>query len=59
MNENVKIIALSCSPSRGRNSDHMLDNFILGIESVPGMSAEKIYLGDIKIDYYSYENSKG
>lgn len=55
----MKIIALSCSPSRGRNSDYMLDNFILGIESVPGMSAEKIYLSDINIDHYSYENSKG
>jgi len=37
----------------------MLDNFISGAESVSGISVEKIYLEDIKIDHYSYENSKG
>lgn len=54
-----KVIALSCSPSRGRNSDTMLDHFLSGVSSVPGVSAEKIYLSDIYIDYYKYENSKG
>ncbi len=55
----MKIIALSTSPSRGRNSDTMLDHFIKGVRSVSGVEIEKIYLGDIPIDYYSYENSKG
>lgn len=55
----MKIIALSCSPSRGRNSDTMLDNFIKGANSVSGISVQKIYLSDIPISYYSYENSKG
>lgn len=55
----MKIIALSCSPSRGRNSDTMLDNFINGIKTVSGVEVEKIYLSDIPIDMYSYENSKG
>jgi len=55
----MNIIALSCSPGRGRNSDTMLDHFIQGIESVPGVSVEKIYLADIAIDYYRFENSTG
>lgn len=55
----MKIIALSCSPSRGRNSDTMLDNFIVGLKEVKNLEIEKIYLGDIPIDYYSYENSNG
>lgn len=55
----MKIIALSCSPSRGRNSDTMLDNFIVGLKEVHNLEIEKIYLGDVPIDYYSYENSKG
>lgn len=55
----MKIIALSCSPSRGRNSDTMLDDFILGAESVAGIDVEKIYLSDTPIKYYSYETSKG
>ena len=55
----MKIIALSCSPSRGRNSDTMLDNFILGVKSVGGVEIEKIYLSDINIDTYTHENSRG
>lgn len=55
----MEIIALSCSPSRGRNSDQMLDHFILGVKEVAGVSIEKIYLSDVPIAYYSYENSKG
>lgn len=54
----MKIIALSCSPSRGRNSDTMLDHFIGGVEEVSGVQIEKIYLSDIPIDYYSHENSE-
>ncbi len=55
----MKIIALSCSPSRGRNSDTMLDNFIEGVRTVNGIEVEKVYLSDIPMDYYSFENSKG
>lgn len=55
----MKIIALACSPSRGRNSDTMLDHFIKGVREVDGADIEKIYLSDIAIEYYSYENSKG
>lgn len=55
----MKIIALSCSPSRGRNSDTMLDHFIKGVRAVNEVEIEKIYLSDIPIDYYSFENSKG
>jgi FMN-dependent NADH-azoreductase len=55
----MKIIALSCSPSRGRNSDTMLDNFIRGVQEVKGVQIEKIYLSDIPIDYYTFENSTG
>lgn len=54
-----KIIALSCSPSRKRNSDTMLDAFLRGIEKNKGIQTEKIYLSDIQIDYYTYENSIG
>ncbi len=55
----MKIIALSCSPSRKRNSDTMLDHFIAGMREVPTIEVEKIYLDDIPIDFYNYENSKG
>lgn len=54
-----KIIALSCSPSRGRNSDTMLDAFIAGAQKNKTLDIEKIYLQDIFIEDYSYENSKG
>lgn len=53
------IIALSCSPSRGRNSDSMLDAFIEGMSKNKNLRIEKIYLSDIPIEYYSYENSTG
>ena len=55
----MEIIALSCSPSRGRNSDQMLDHFIMGAREVSGIQIEKIYLSDIHIAYYSYDNSRG
>jgi FMN-dependent NADH-azoreductase len=37
----------------------MLDNFIAGMKEVPNIEVEKIYLADIPIDYYTYENSTG
>lgn len=52
-----KIIALSCSPSRGRNSDTMLDHFIEGVSTVEGVQIEKIYLSDIFIEHFKFENS--
>jgi len=55
----MKIIALSCSPSRNRNSDTMLDSFIAGMKEVPDIEVEKIYLEDIPINNYNYNNSKG
>jgi FMN-dependent NADH-azoreductase len=55
----MKILAISCSTSRGRNSDTMLDHFILGMKEVPDIQIEKIYLQDIPIDLYTYENSRG
>lgn len=58
MKEIKKIIALSCSTSRGRNSDTMLDSFIKGVEKVDGVDIEKIYLEDVPIDLYKHENSK-
>lgn len=55
----MKILALSCSPSRGRNSDTMLDNFILGMREIKNIEIEKIYLEDISINSYKYENRNG
>lgn len=56
-----RIIALSCSPSRGRNSDTLLDKFIEGFNSVDSetLNLEKIYLEDIEIKNYNYQNGKG
>ena len=53
------IITLSCSPSRGRNSDTLLDNFIQGARAYEHISIEKIYLSDVEMDHYSYENKSG
>ncbi len=58
-NKKINIIALSCSPSRGRNSDTMLDSFIAGANTIKGIDIEKIYLNDIYIENYNYKNSKG
>jgi NAD(P)H-dependent FMN reductase len=54
-----KVIALSCSPSHGRNSDSMLDSFVEGASKNSNIEIEKVYLDDIKINYYKHENSKG
>ena len=56
---NKDIIALSCSPSKGFNSDTMLDNFISGINEHGKLSVEKVYLNDIKIENYNYNNRLG
>lgn len=53
------ILALSCSPSQGRNSDTMLDSFIEGIKAKGGVMVEKIYLKDIPIEYCCFENRNG
>lgn len=55
----MKILAISSSTSRGWNSDTMLDHFIRGMESVGEIYVEKIYLDDINIDLYRFENKNG
>ena len=54
--QQIKVTALSCSPSKNRNSDTMLDYFIEGMKSVDNIEVEKIYLNDIAIEMYKYEN---
>lgn len=56
MNKKLKIVALACSPSKGYNSDTMLDSFIEGIKSYDQFEVEKFYMYDIPIDMYTYEN---
>lgn len=55
----MKCIALSCSPSRKRNSDSMLDAFLKGMRKVESVEVEKIYLEDIPINHYRFENKDG
>ncbi len=52
----VSILALSCSPSRGFNSDTMLDAFLSGVADVRGVKAEKIYLSDVPMANYDFSN---
>ena len=60
MNTEKTIVAISSSPSKGRNSDSMLDAFIKGVkEQEPNVNIEKIYLIDLNIDHYCFENSTG
>ncbi len=54
-----QVIALACSPSRGFNSDSMLDVFMDGFANKSHKSVEKIYLSDVPIHDYSYENRLG
>lgn len=54
-----QVIALSASPSHGRNSDSMLDAFVEGFKNVSDKSIEKIYLSEVPIDDYSFENRSG
>ena len=53
------IVAISGSPSKGRNSDTMLDAFITGIKEVEGVDVQKIYTADINCEYYRFENKDG
>jgi multimeric flavodoxin WrbA len=53
------VIALACSPSKGRNSDAMLDAFIAGIESATKIPVKKYYLTDIEIAHFAFENRLG
>lgn len=55
----IKIVTLSCSPSKGRNSDSMLDAFIKGIQKHQNINVEKFYINDIKINTYCFENRTG
>ena len=47
------ILAIASSPSKGFNSDSMLDAFIEGAKS-RGVNVEKIYLYDLDIPYYEF-----
>ncbi|NCS99036.1 hypothetical protein GW764_02500 [Candidatus Parcubacteria bacterium] len=60
-NKVKKIVAISSSPSKGRNSDTMLDHFISGMENYGKdlISVEKFYLDDIYLDHYDYGNRLG
>ncbi len=55
----MKIIALAGSPSKGRNSDTMLDHFIKGVETIDGLAVEKFYVEDLALEHYRYENKDG
>lgn len=55
----MKILTISSSTNRGRNSDTMLDHFIKGLKVIDGTQIEKVYLDEIPIDLYRYENSNG
>jgi multimeric flavodoxin WrbA len=39
----VRILALACSPSKGFNSDTMLEAFLEGVREVKGIEVEKLY----------------
>ena len=54
-----KILAIYSSPSKGRNSDTMMDNFILGIEKVDGVILDKFNLNNVHFDPYSFDNKEG
>jgi FMN-dependent NADH-azoreductase len=53
------VLALSCSPSRGRNSDTMLHHFVAGMRELPGLEVQKIYLEDIYLEHYNFKNRTG
>jgi multimeric flavodoxin WrbA len=55
----IPVIAISSSPSHGRNSDTMLDSFISGIKTHENIAVEKIYLDSIEMAYYSFDNRLG
>jgi len=58
-NSNKKVVALSCSPSKGRNSDSMLDSFMAGVEEIAGIEIEKVYLDDIPFENYNHKIKDG
>lgn len=60
-NKTKKVVAISSSPSKGRNSDTMLDYFIEGFkkESKGKIDIDKFYLEDIYFDHYDYGNRLG
>jgi FMN-dependent NADH-azoreductase len=61
MKKPLTVIALSCSPSKKRNSDAMLDAFIEGMKKTSGNQLEikKVYLANIPMNPYTYENRLG
>lgn len=62
--ENKTIVALACSPSKGWNSDTMLDQFMEGIREIrnedgsEAISIEKIYLYDIDFALYDFDHKQ-
>lgn len=56
MNKTKYIVALSASPSKGFNSDSMLDAFIEGVKSASDnkITIEKVYLADLHIAHYDF-----
>lgn len=51
-----RILALACSPSKGFNSDTMLDSFIMGMREFDDVEIKKLYLIDQKINHYTFFN---
>ncbi len=51
-----KIIALACSPSKGFNSDTMLDAFLENLKENKHVEVEKVYLVDVPNAYYTFFN---
>lgn len=59
MERNLKVIAISGSPSKGFNSDSMLDAFLEGLSSVKDISFEKFNINDVPMNFYNYNNKMG
>lgn len=57
--EKVKIVAIAASPSKGWNSDGMLDAFIDGIKETNLAEVHKVYMNDIEMDHYCHINREG
>lgn len=52
-----KVLVISASPRRGRNTDLLCDEFVRGAREAGG-SVEKIFLDDYKIDFFHEEHSE-
>lgn len=56
--KNKHIIALACSPSKGWNSDTLLDQFIAGFNEIAttenGLTVEKLYLADLPLKDWDF-----